>query len=170
MYVSLSFFFFFFLPVWLWNYQKSTLITFYSFAMIGAVVAFLLNYRLQHYKAHSFRGVMKAIFNCTWEAGHYYFIIPAPVLERREWKPEHVSLWDLTFPGAEVNSGLNDKNLGLQPFGIVSQSFPSSAINLTYPQHCKSGNPEVSYLRLFTGGWLYIYTYKWDTVAHKLFS
>lgn len=51
---------------------QSTLITFYSFAMIGAVVAFLLNHRLQHYKAHSFRGVMKAIFNCTWEAGHYY--------------------------------------------------------------------------------------------------
>lgn len=51
---------------------KSTLITFYSFAMIGAVVAFLLNHRLQHYKTHSFRGVMKAIFNCIWEAGHYY--------------------------------------------------------------------------------------------------
>lgn len=51
---------------------KSTLITFYSLAMIGAVVAFLLNHRLQHYKTHSFRGVMKAIFNCTQEAGHYY--------------------------------------------------------------------------------------------------
>lgn len=51
---------------------KSTLITFYSFAVMGAVVAFLLNCRLRHYKAHSFGGVMKAIFNCTWEAGRYY--------------------------------------------------------------------------------------------------
>lgn len=50
----------------------ATLITFYSFAVIGAVVAFLLNHRLQHCKAYSFGGGMKAIFNCSWEAGQYY--------------------------------------------------------------------------------------------------
>lgn len=30
---------------------------------------FLLNHRLQRRKAYSFGGGMKAIFNCTWEAG-----------------------------------------------------------------------------------------------------
>lgn len=46
---------------------------FYSFAVMGAIVAFfLLNHRLQHCKAYSFGGGMKAIFNCTWEAGQSY--------------------------------------------------------------------------------------------------
>lgn len=48
---------------------QTTLITFYSFAVIGAIVAFLLNRRLQHCKAYSFGGRMKAIFNCAGEAG-----------------------------------------------------------------------------------------------------
>lgn len=68
--ISLSFFFLFF-PL-ASGATKGPWITFYSFAVIGAVVAFLLNCRLQPYKARSLRGVMKAIFNCTWGAGHDY--------------------------------------------------------------------------------------------------